>query len=859
MRLSKVYEPAEYEDDIYALWEKSDAFKPKNRGEKGSYSIVIPPPNANGDLHLGHGLTLALEDIAVRYHRMKGEASLLLPGADHAGFETQVVYEKQLEKQGKSRFDFTREELYGLIWEFVAQNKENYESQFRRLGASLDWSRYVYTLDEKIVKTAYSTFKQMWDDGLIYRGERLVNFCTFHGTGFADIEVDYKDEAGKLWHIAYPLTDGSGEIEVATTRPETMLGDTAVAVHPEDPRYKKLVGKTIKLPLTHREIPILADEMVDREFGTGAVKITPAHDPNDYEVAGRHDLPMISVIDHEGKMMHDVPEAYRGLSVKDARKKVVEDLKNQGFLVKEEDHPHSVGHCYKCGTVIEPLLREQWFIDMQKLAEPAIKALKDQKITFHPANKRDQLVKYLQGLRDWNISRQIAWGIPIPAFQNVDDPTDWIFDTRTDQEFIEQGGKKYHRDPDVFDTWFSSGQWPYATLDFPDGEDFNKFYPLSLMETAADILYPWVSRMIMLGLYVTGDVPFKEVYLHGLIQDEHGAKMSKSKGNVINPMVKIEQYGSDAFRMGIISTEAAGNNRPYDEGKIIAGRNFANKLWNVARFVEDKIGDDAHLRTHPKPETIADEWMLNKLQQSIEKISADLDNYRFAEAYNSVYHLLWDDFADWYIEASKGESNASMLAYGLETILKLAHPFAPFVTETIWQTLAWEQKGEEGSLLITSNWPFPPKADKTKAQEFELIKTIVTEVRAMSTALSLSKPHLLLINEPFLSAQKELLIRLARLGEVIDVSEGTGLQLTSVKATAWLNVPKEKIQDYEKSLQTKLADIESQIKNLEGRLKNKSYVENAPKELVEQTRQQLADAHETHAKTSGELERFRDV
>ncbi len=857
MKLSKVYEPAEYEDDIYALWEKSDAFKPKNRGtednKQGSFSIVIPPPNANGDLHIGHGLNHAIMDIAVRYHRMKGEAALLLPGADHAGFETQVVYEKQLEKEGKSRFDFTREELYGLIWEFVAQNKENYEHQFRKLGDSVDWSRYVYTLDEKIVKTAYTTFKKMWDDGLVYRGERLVNFCTFHGTGFADIEVAYKEEAGKLWHITYPLTDGSGSVEVATTRPETMLGDTAVAVHPEDPRYKKLVGKTVALPLTKREIPILADAMVDREFGTGAVKITPAHDQNDFDVATRHDLPMISVIDHEGKMTHEVSEAYRGLPSKDARKKVVEDLRRAGLLVKEEDHPHSVGHCYKCGTVIEPLLREQWFIDMQKLAKPAIAALKSHKIDFYPANKRDQLVRYLQGLRDWNISRQIAWGIPIPAFQNVDDPDDWIFDTRTDQEFIEENGKKYHRDPDVFDTWFSSGQWPYATLDFPGGEDFNTFYPLSLMETGADILFPWVSRMIMLGLYITGDIPFKEVYLHGLIQDEHGAKMSKSKGNVINPMEKIEQYGSDAFRMGIISTEAAGNNRPYDEGKLVAARNFANKLWNVARFIEDKVGDDSHLRTHPKPETIADEWMLSKLQQSIKKVSADLDNYRFAEAYNQVYHLLWDDFADWYIEASKGQgTNASILSYSLETVLKLAHPFAPFVTETIWQTLAWEQE----SLLITSSWPVPPKADATRAKEFELIKDVVTEVRAISTSLKLSKPHLLLVNEPFLSSNKELLIRLARIGEVIDATEGKGLQLTGTKATAWLNVSEDQLSDFESSLQAKLADIESQIKNLEGRLKNKAYVANAPEKLVEQSRQQLAELHETHAKTKGELERF---
>jgi len=859
MKLSKVYEPGEYENDIYKLWEKAQAFNPKNRGSDDSFSIVIPPPNANGDLHLGHGLTLALEDIAVRYHRMKGEAALLLPGADHAGFETQVVYEKQLAKAGKSRFDFTREELYAQIWDFVAQNKENYESQFRRLGASLDWSRYTYTLDKKIIDTANTTFKKMWDDGLVYRGERLVNFCTFHGTGFADIEVAYKEEKGKLWHIKYPLTDGSGHIEVATTRPETMLGDTAVAVHPKDPRYKKFVGKTIKLPLTNREIPILADDMVDREFGTGAVKITPAHDPNDFEVATRHDLPMISVIDLTGKMTHDVPAAYRGLLSKDARKQIVQDLEHQGLLVKTEDHPHSVGHCYKCGTIIEPLLREQWFIDMQKLAKPAVEALKAKKIEFYPSNKRDQLIRYLQGLRDWNISRQIAWGIPIPAYQNVDDPDDWIFDTSTEKEFIEKNGHTYHRDPDVFDTWFSSGQWPYATLDFPGGKDFDKFYPLSLMETGADILFPWVSRMIMLGLYVTGEIPFKQVYLHGMIQDEHGAKMSKSKGNVVNPMEKIDQFGSDAFRMGIISTEAAGNNRPYDESKLIGARNFANKLWNVARFVEQTIDETPAENITIEATNPEDHWMLSKLQQSIDKVTADLENYRFAEAYETVYHTLWSDFADWYIEAGKSRKNTALMLYMLEVILKLTHPFAPFVTEAIWQTLHEATDTSDDSLLITASWPKAddlPKFDKKLAAGCNQIFELTGEIRYVSTNLKLSKPRVLIGDEPFILTHKDLLQRLAKTGDIVE-SDGTdGLKLTGTRIGARLEVTPEQLQAFESELKKKLHNVADQIKNLETRLKNKSYVQNAPEKLVAETHQQLTDAQEAHAKTTAELKRF---
>lgn len=852
MQLPKIYEPSEYENDIYELWEKSSAFAPENRRNNDAYSIVVPPPNANGNLHLGHGLTIALEDIAVRYNRMKGKASLLVPGADHAGFETQVVYEKELEKQGKSRFDFSRDELYKQIWEFVAQNKENYESQFRRLGASTDWIRYTYTLDEKIVKLSYKTFKKMWDEGLVYRGERLVNFCTFHGTGFADIEVDYKEVKGKLWHIKYPLTDGSGEVVVATTRPETMLGDTAVAVHPEDDRYSAMIGKTVNLPLTNREVPIIADEFVDKKFGTGAVKITPAHDQNDFDAGKRHDLPLISVIDHEGKLTHDVPKPYRGLSVDEGRKKIVSDLENKGFLVKTDEHTHMVGHCYKCGTIIQPLLREQWFIDMKSLVDPAIKALEDKKITFYPDSKRTQLIRYLQGLRDWNISRQIAWGIPIPAFVNVDEPSDWIYDERVDQEFIEVKGKRYHRDPDVFDTWFSSASWPYATLDFPDGHDFKKFYPLSLMETGADILYPWVSRMIMFGLYNTGEVPFRAVYLHGLILDQKGQKMSKSKGNVVNPMEIIDQYGSDALRMGLVQGQSAGHNQPFGTPKVIAGRNFANKLWNVARFVEDKIGDDSSLRAAPKPVSSADYYILSNLQQLTEVVSSHLDNYRFSEAYESVYHFVWNEVADWYVEVSKSDLNKSVLAYVLESVLKLAHPFAPFVTETIWQTLKWE--GD--SLLVTSRWPEPPKVEAGKGEVFEEIKSIVSEVRYIRSVLGIRDMTLYFNNEPFLSDHAALIKKLSKLTDVRQVSDGQGLRLTQTSYNCWLDLDQASIKHFLHELQAQIREHEQNVVRLEARLDNKSYVKSAPKALVDETKQQLVDSKALLAKTQAEYDRF---
>jgi valyl-tRNA synthetase len=849
MKLPKTYEPHKYEKDMYALWEEQGAFEPKNRGSDTSYSIVVPPPNANGNLHIGHGLTLAIEDIAVRYHRMKGEAALLLPGADHAGFETWVVYEKYLTSIGKSRFDYTREELYKQIWGFVDKNKDNYQTQFRKLGASVDWSRYVYTLDKKIVDQAYASFEKMWNDGLIYRAEKLVNFCTYHGTGFADIEVSHKETPGHLWHIRYPLTDGEGEIVIATTRPETMLGDTAVAVHPEDKRYKKFIGKTVTLPLTGREVPIIADDYVDQSFGTGAVKITPAHDINDFDMAERHSLPFIKVIDHEGRITSSAPSEFVGLDVSAARDKTVNALVEQGSLAKKEEITHSVAHCYKCGTVIEPLLREQWFIKIAPLAKPAIAALKAKKIAFYPENKNKQLITYLENLRDWNISRQIAWGIPIPAFQSADEPEDWIFDTRVDKESITVDGKVYHRDHDVFDTWYSSASWPYATLDFPDGDDFNKFYPLSMMETGADILYPWVSRMLMLGLYNTGQIPFESVYLHGLIQDEHGQKMSKSKGNVVNPMDKVDEFGSDAFRMGIISGESAGNNRPYDQSKVIGARNFTNKLWNIARFIQEQtpISDAAQ---ELKAVTPADHWLLTKLQHTTKKISKYLDANRFSEAYDQLYHFVWDDFADWYIEASKSSKNEPLLRYALENILKLSHPFAPFTSETIWQKLKWSK-----DLLITSSWPNIINSDTKQAKNFEDIKHVITESRHLVRSAKLKKP-ILLHSSIIIDENKEVIARLAHLGDIVMTDTTSGLKLTNSPIDVWLDISQEQLTHFKDDLTLQKNTTKEEIDRLTARLNNKGYVASAPEKIVHQTRTQLKEAQNRLEQLTLQLERL---
>ncbi len=848
MKLAKIYDPTLYETDIYALWEQSGAFSPSGKGRP--FSLVVPPPNANGNLHMGHALSFSVQDIAARYHRLKGERVVFVPGADHAGFETQVVFERALEKQGKSRFDYSREVLYNQIFDFVDRNRDNFQTQIRKLGASVDWSRYTFSLDPKVVKQAYATFKQMWQEGLIYRGERLVNFCTFHGTAFADIEVDYQEEQGHLWKIRYPLSDGSGELVVATTRPETMLGDTAVAVNPKDERYKAMIGKTLKLPLTQREIPIIGDDYVDVNFGTGAVKITPAHDPNDYQIAERHDLPFVTVIGFDGKLVHSVPKAFRGLSVLEGREAVLKQLEQEGLLVGDEELTHNVGHCYKCGTVIEPLLKEQWFIDIQPLADDALQAIREGKIEFLPQAKQTQLERYLETIRDWNISRQIVWGIPIPAFQNEEDPDDWIYDERVDQEVITLNNKHYRRDADVFDTWFSSSTWPYTTLGYPDDSDFKEFYPLSLMESGFDLLYPWISRMIMLGLYVTGEIPFSKVYLHGMITDAQGRKMSKSIGNVTDPMETIASFGSDALRIGVISGQTPGNNQPYVEAKVVGGRNFINKLWNIARFTEGLV--ENFDQTEAKAVSAADHWILLQYAKTKTSYLEHMDNYRFSEAFETIYHFLWNDLADWYVETSKIEPNPTLLAELLRGSLPLVHPFAPFVSETIWQTLELRQD----SLLINQPFIDLPMGDEKDALQFESIKNLVSEVRSLLTATKAKKVKLYYHNEPVVAGFATIINQLSGTIGVEEAEAGRGIALTGSGFSCWLDIDQESIDRYAAHLEDLISVEQKRTKQLKERLNNPNYVKLAPKELVDQTSIQLTETEQTLEKLLEEKIRF---
>ena len=846
MSLAKTYTPNEYEPSIYALWEESGVFKPKGQGEP--YSIVMPPPNANGNLHIGHALGSAIQDILVRYHRMQGHDAVYIPGADHAGFETWVVYERELEKHGKTRFDFSREELYSQVWDFVAKRRGDMELQLRAIGVGADWDNLVFTLDDKVIKTVYDTFEKMWSDGYIYRGERIVNYCTKHQTSFSDYEVVHKNEKGKLWQIAYPLIDKVGEIIIATTRPETMFGDVAVAVNPNDERYKDLVGCKVLLPIAKREIPIIADDYVDPEYGTGMVKITPAHDPNDFEVGQRHNLELVQVIDFDGKMIN-VPQQFVGMTTLEARKRVLAALEIDELLRGEKDIEHQVGHCYKCGSVIEPLAKEQWFVKMRELADKAIDAISRQEVTFTPSNKGDIVINYLKDIKDWNISRQIPWGIPIPMFQSKTDLNDWRFSTDVDKKEIVVDDTTYRREEDTLDTWFSSGQWPYITTDYLDAGELAKYYPNTVMETAGDILFAWVARMIMLGLYRTGQVPFKHVYLHGLVLDEKGIKMSKSKGNVINPMETVAKYGSDALRMGIIASRSAAQPQAFNTGKVVAARNFCNKLWNIARYTEDIVGDHS-LETDPQPQSLADHWILRQLDEATEALDKQLRTYHFAEASETIYHTVWDDVADWYIESSKIEQNVDMNAYVLDTVLRLTHPFAPFLTETIWQALPWHD-----TILAGETMPVRKEYDDIAAAEFGRLKDLVSEARYVVSELPGNKRYgLLYMDDSLVADNADLIKKLAHATSVEHVDQARGLRLAASGRDVWLDIDDETLYEHQANLEKRLAEERQHIRTLETRLANDNYVAKAPAALVEESRKTLREKQELITRLQNELQ-----
>ena len=688
--MDKAYNHQKYEAEIYRLWENSGAFTPKIDHKKKPFTIIMPPPNANGSLHIGHASFVAIEDILTRYHRMKGEPTLWLPGTDHAGIETQFVFEKELQKKGKSRFDYGRDTLYKMIWDFTMKNKVNTENGLRILGASCDWTRNKFTLDPKIVKIVYKTFKKLYDEGLIYRGERIVNYCPRCGTAFSQLEVESKEQDDDLYYLDYGL------VTIATTRPETIFADVAVAVNPKDTRFKKLVGKTAKIPLINREIPIIADSLVDINFGTGALKITPGHDAVDFEVGQKHALTAISVIDEDGKMTN-TPEKYVGMKALAAREEVVKDLKTQGKLQKTESIHHVVGLCYRDHGLLEPMISKQWFVKVKPLAKRALKAIRDKEVKIVSPRYEKISKHWLRNLNDWNISRQIVWGIRIPAWR-CDKCSEW---TITDGKEPEKCSNCHHtklaQDPDTFDTWFSSGQWPFATLKVTQSGDFEYFYPTSLMETAYDILPFWVLRMIMLGLYETALPPFKEVLFHGLVRDKEGQKISKSKGNIIDPLVMTEKYGADAVRMSMVWGALVENDISLAEENVRGQRNFGNKIWNISRFI---LMEPKGKRTKRNED---DKWILKELASTIKKLTRLLDKYRLNEAAEAIYDFTWHKLADIYLEKTKNRRSEAQptLDFVLQETLKLLHPFMPFVTETIWQQA---KDRFDSPILISASW-----------------------------------------------------------------------------------------------------------------------------------------------------------
>lgn len=701
--MDKVYNHADIEDDIYKRWEESGYFKPEVNPDGKPYCIILPPPNANGDLHFGHSL-FTVEDILIRYHRMKGYKALWLPGTDHAGIETQFVFEKRLQADGKSRLDYDQETLYQMIFEYVEQNKGKIQNQLKKLGFSLDWSREKYTLDPDIVKIVKKTFKRMHDDGLVYRDDRLVNYCTKDGTSFSDLEVSYVERKDPLYYIKY------GPLVLATTRPETKFGDTAVAVNPKDKRYAQYVGQDLEIEtvLGKATIKVIADDSVDPDFGTGVVKITPAHDFNDFEVAKRHNLPLKQVIGFDGKLNEHAGE-FAGMYVKQARKAIIEKMQEKGLIDHiDEDYEHRIGLCYKCKMVIEPLPKEQWFVNVTTLKKQAIDAVKEGKITIHPKLFESHYFQWLENLRDWNISRQIVWGIRIPAWKNKK-TGEWIV---TEGESPE--GNDWEQDTDTFDTWFSSGQWPYVTLKTSKEGDFETFYPTAVMETAYDILRAWVSRMVMLGLYITDDVPFRDVLFHGIVNDPYGKKMSKSKGNVVNPLELIDQYGADAVRFALIYGNATGNDQSLSYSKLDAARKFTNKLWNMARFIkmkEETLSDEDRLKVKimsldelgRKDLSKEDTSWVAKVNDLSAEITKYLDSYQFNLGAERLYEFIWHEFADLYIEDVKNrvDSTSFTVLQSLFVVqLKLLHPYMPFITEEIFKQL-----GNTDNSIMISSWP----------------------------------------------------------------------------------------------------------------------------------------------------------
>lgn len=858
MQLEKVYEPSAVEDKIYKKWEDGHYFHAVVDPAKRPYSIVIPPPNITGQLHMGHALDETLQDIIIRTRRMQGYSALWLPGTDHASIATEAKIVEKLRQEGTSKEALGRDQFLVRAWQWKEQYGSRIVTQLKKLGSSCDWDRLRFTMDEGCNKAVVEVFCRLYEEGSIYQGERIINWCPHCNTSISDAEVEFEEQEGSFWHIRYPLKDGNGWLEIATTRPETLLGDTAVAVNPDDERYKDMVGKLLVLPLVGREIPIIADEYVDREFGTGAVKITPAHDPNDFEVGRRHALPAVNILNGDATI-NENGGRYAGMDRYEARRAIVADLEAGGYLVGIEPHVHNVGTCYRCGTTVEPWLSKQWFVRMKPLAEPAIEAVRSGKIKFVPARMEKIYYNWMENIRDWCISRQLWWGHRIPAYY-CDDCGEMVV-SRTAPACCPKCGKPMRQDEDTLDTWFSSALWPFSTLGWPDKTpELDYFYPTNTLVTGYDIIFFWVARMIFSGLRHMGDIPFETVFFHGLVRDAQGRKMSKSLGNGIDPLDIIDTYGADALRFTLVSGVSPGNDMRFSEEKVRSYRNFCNKIWNAARFVLMNGVDDVVPGSLPAELMVEEKWVLSRFNNLVAQVSENFEKFELGVAAQKIYDFTWDIFCDWYIELAKLRLNSGdekqaqgarqVLVYVLTGILKLLHPYMPYITEEIYDALPHDCES-----IIISRYPEASEALDFRQEEndFSRVMDLIRAIRVMRADMNVppAKKTEIIVETPFaelFGSCAEFIRRLAS-GSQVRVVERYDAEgcAQAVSASARALIPMDQLVDKDKErarLQKELEAAEKEIAALSARLSNENFVSRAPEKVVNGEREKLARAEE---------------
>lgn len=858
--MAKAYNPKEVEDKIYDFWQEGNYFHAEVDKDKKPYTIVMPPPNITGQLHMGHALDNTLQDILIRWRRMQGYSALWLPGTDHASIATEAKIVEAMRKEGITKEDLGREKFLERAWEWKKEYGGRIVSQLKKMGSSCDWERERFTMDEGCSKAVKEVFVRLYNKGLIYRGERIINWCPHCKTSISDAEVEFEEQAGHFWHLRYPLTDGSGYLELATTRPETLLGDTAVAVNPSDERYKDLVGKTLTLPLVGREIPIVADDYVDVDFGTGVVKITPAHDPNDFQVGLRHNLPVINVMTDDAKIVEDYPK-YAGMDRYEAREAIVKDLDEGGFLVKVEKHDHNVGTCYRCHSTVEPRVSKQWFVKMDELAGPAIECVKSGKTKFVPERFNKIYYHWMENIRDWCISRQLWWGHRIPAYY-CDECGEVTVAKEMPEKCPKCGCTHLHQDEDTLDTWFSSALWPFSTLGWPDKTpELDYYFPTNTLVTGYDIIFFWVARMIFSSVEQMNSQPFDTVFIHGIVRDENGVKMSKSLGNGIDPLLVIDQYGADALRMFLATGNSPGNDMRYSEKRVEACRNFANKLWNASRFVHMNIDDYDVKNELPATLETEDKWILHTLNNVAKEVNENLEKFELGIALSKIYDFIWNSYCDWYIELckarlqSEGETaqNArQVLIYVLDKILKLLHPFMPFITEEIWQTIPHDT---DGKTVMLEQYPeYDPNLDfPSEAEEMMKVMEAITAIRTQRNEMNVppsKKAKLFIataIPETF-SNGEQFFKKLASASEV-EISDSFDIDgaVTVVTSDAKIYIPMEELVDKEaelKRLNKELKQVEKMLAQDEGKLNNPGFMSKAPEKVIEKIKGQAEKERE---------------